>query len=168
MAKPNTIEDILHRIVRDPVSGCWLWTGGRHGRDSGYGQVGYCGATKYVHRLVYEHVKGPIPKGKELHHKETCPKNCCNPEHLTPVTRAEHRKLDGNPALQAAYEKKRDIAHCPQGHNYSVNNTYVDRNGKRSCKMCARVRSRARGRRIRRASECRISSRAYPLKEAIV
>jgi CxxC motif-containing protein len=35
---------------------------------------------------------------------------------------------------------------CPQGHNYSEDNTFVRANGKRECKTCMRVRNAARSR----------------------
>jgi hypothetical protein len=42
-------------------------------------------------RFIYEEVVGPIPAAHELHHRCENPR-CVNPDHLEPVTRAEHAK----------------------------------------------------------------------------
>ena len=41
--------------------------------------------------------------------------------------------------------------HCPQGHPYSRINTFVDKDGHRGCKSCARLRHVQRGLRKRRS-----------------
>jgi hypothetical protein len=69
---------------------CWVWT--LMIGTQGYGIV----ATKrqprrLAHRVVYEEVVGPIPAAHELHHRCENPR-CVNPDHLEPVTRAEHAK----------------------------------------------------------------------------
>lgn len=72
--------------------GCWLWTGTTEVR--GYGTlVTKKRNRKKVHRLAWELLVGPIPDGKELHHRETCPKRCLNPAHLLPLTHREHMWL---------------------------------------------------------------------------
>lgn len=88
----------------DPVTQCWVWNGILS--IDGYG-VGYR-RTKIIraHRWSYEQHLGPIPKGTELHH--TCEnKACVNPQHLLPVTRAEHRRL--SPTCKLTIEQARQI-----------------------------------------------------------
>lgn len=63
--------------------GCWIWQGsvGRHG----YGRLKWKGKTASAHRVVYEIIKGEIPKGLVIDH--TCSvKPCINPDHLEAVT----------------------------------------------------------------------------------
>lgn len=69
---------------------CWTWQHGKNG--GGYAQVQRDGQTAQAHRVFYEAAKGPISAGLELHH--LCEqKACVNPDHLTPLTRLEHRRM---------------------------------------------------------------------------
>lgn len=72
--------------------GCWIWQGAVKGssRYSGaYGSIKWNGKGALAHRVVYELVKGEIPKGMFLDH--TCSvKLCVNPDHLEPVTHREN------------------------------------------------------------------------------
>jgi len=56
---------------------------------------------------------------------------CCNPAHLEPVTRAENVRRGMGGANWAAK------THCPQGHPYDDENTYVNPRGSRNCRTCA-------------------------------
>lgn len=40
---------------------CWVWTGVLN--KTGYGSVWFNGGSKTVHRVVYELLVGPVPKG---------------------------------------------------------------------------------------------------------
>ena len=64
-------------------SGCWMWSGAIH--KSGYGQIKWGGNSTVAHRVVYQLIKGEIPKGLVLDHKCNV-KLCVNPDHLEPVT----------------------------------------------------------------------------------
>jgi hypothetical protein len=81
------IARIERRIDRHP-GGCWLWRGAV--LKTGYGRISL-GALKdgqgLVHRLMYEHVRGPIPAGMELDHLCRV-RHCCNPAHVEPVPHA--------------------------------------------------------------------------------
>lgn len=69
------------------INGCWVWTG-RLNRN-GYGRVWWQGREPVVHRVVWELLIGPIPKGLVLDH--LCRNRaCCNPGHLEPVTQREN------------------------------------------------------------------------------
>jgi hypothetical protein len=84
-----------------------------------------------AHRFVYEALVGPIPEGMELDH--LCRhRNCVNYEHLEPVTRGE------NVRRTAICEERRSRAHCPAGHPYSAENTYINPHGHRICRACRR------------------------------
>ena len=72
-----TKEQILEHY--DIVDGCWIWRGGL--TTNGYGAVQYRDSVQYVHRLMYEIVKGVIPRGKCVCHACDTP-SCINPEHL--------------------------------------------------------------------------------------
>jgi len=93
------IERTMDRVVFHE-DGCWLFTGAL--KPNGYGAVEIPGPgpkSVRVHRLVYEHVVGPIPEGLDLDHLCRV-RNCVNPDHLEPVTRSEN--LRRSPLLSAA------------------------------------------------------------------
>lgn len=76
-------------------TGCWLWTGGV--TEDGYGKLMRDGRVEVAHRHFYEREHGAIPAGLELHHRCEV-KGCVNPEHLQPLTPAEHRRLHAESA----------------------------------------------------------------------
>lgn len=148
------MERILGRIEIDVVTECWLWQGAKSG---GYGKVreaqGAGGSLKRVHRVVYEHLVGPIPEGLELDHvrqRGCVHRHCCNPEHLEPVTSHEN-SLRGE-------SKNAQKTHCPAGHPYDATNTFVRNGGGRECRLCHRTSGlkhyRARGNANERKTHC--------------
>jgi len=115
------------------LSDCFLWTGrvGSHG----YGAVD---RERLAHRVAWEELRGPIPAGLIVHHN--CgDKLCVNIEHLRCITHAEHNAIHDNAA--SWHERQRSKTHCPQGHEYTAENTMVKR-GKRHCRTCERARYR--------------------------
>jgi hypothetical protein len=104
---------------------CWVFTG----PTDPYGRIGK-GSERFVHRLGWELLRGPIPGGMELHHR--CGVHACwNPEHLEIVSHAEN----------LAYERK---PRCKRGHSLSGANLRIDpRGGTRTCRACAAERQRA-------------------------
>jgi len=123
-------------VVRDD---CWIWTGATNW--AGYGLINR-GGNVGVHRYVYEQVVGPIPKGQQIDHlchdPETCDggiacphRACVNPEHLCTASGRDNT-LRGN-APTAINARK---THCPKGHSYDEQNTFVNRAGERVCRTC--------------------------------
>ncbi len=125
---------------------CWQWTGAI--RKQGYGQIGEGGAASdgarnlLVHRVVYMRLVGPIPEGLELDH--LCRnKRCCRPEHLEAVTRRTNTLRGESPAAKANRRNR-----CANGHEYTIENTYMAKGIHRHCRTCMRVvqkRLRAEG-----------------------
>lgn len=72
----------------DPGTGCWLWQ--RRTQAGGYGETTFEGRrNRLAHRVVYERLRGPVPEDHHLHH--VCgTRVCVNPDHLVPLTPAEH------------------------------------------------------------------------------
>lgn len=132
-------ERVWSRI--DAAGDCWEWTGARHPR--GYGEVRHEGRKWRAHRLVWTLLVGEIPKGLEIDHlcRNT---GCVNPDHLEPVTHGENMRR--SPASQLGAAKVRAKTHCPQGHPYDEENTYVygPRKTYRHCRACQRERWRER------------------------
>lgn len=82
-----------------------------------------------AHRFFYEHFIGEIPEGLEIDH--LCHNTICvNPAHLEAVTHSENLRREH------AFRPK---THCPQGHEYTPENTYKTPSGKRQCRICGRT-----------------------------
>lgn len=87
------------------VGPCWIWHGGKSGNHSAsYGAAQVEGKVLKVHRVVYEMVRGQVPKGLVLDH--LCQTRlCANPNHLEPVTQKENvRRRDMAEFVQPSYE----------------------------------------------------------------
>lgn len=139
-SSPIPWEERVWKYVNKTES-CWLWIGTMDTR--GYGQIQRSrkdrdairlGRSVRAHRAVYEVIKGPIPEGLDLDHLCRV-RHCVNPAHLEPVTRKVNI-LRGE-TLPAANAAK---THCVNGHEFSVENTYLrqySKNGiSRVCRRC--------------------------------
>jgi HNH endonuclease len=124
--------------IPEPNSGCWLWLGCLDGKN--YGILGIDRRNVYAHRFSYVQKFGAIPAGKELDHK--CRNTyCCNPDHVEPVTHREN--MLRSPLTLGGRHIRR--THCPHGHEYSEDNTYIGPLGHRFCKICRRAFDKKRG-----------------------
>lgn len=85
--------------VRKDTNGCWTWIGAR---AHAYGQFSMRNGSERIqvlaHRYAWFLVNGEWPPLDDLHHERCEPKNslCVNPDHLRPVTKAEHKELHRN------------------------------------------------------------------------
>jgi hypothetical protein len=120
--------------ARPDASGCWLWAG--YVSRDGYGTVSAGKRMHKAHRMSYEAFVGPIPEGLDIDHLCRV-RNCVNPEHLEPVTRQVNCLRGDTVAAKHAA-----TTHCPQGHEYTPENTYSSKRGERDCRACRRVRNR--------------------------
>lgn len=124
---------MLHLVVMNE-RGCWIWPGTHS--VAGYGKIRANRKQYYAHRMSYELFVGPIPKGHELHHFYCATKDCCNPNHLRPLTPKEHALMpDSAPGLEARK------THCKAGHVFDTRNT-LHVQGSRRCRACSNVRKR--------------------------
>lgn len=128
---------------RGHTTSCIVWTAYRGA--GGYGQFHFNGRACVTHRLAYEQLVGPVPDGLQLDH--LCrTRACVNIEHLEPVTQLVNlHRGDTVTAVNAAK------THCPQGHEYNAENTYLLRRGWRKCRACNRDRMTVRNERARKA-----------------
>ena len=113
---------------------CWLWTGYINGEGYGEYKSDYL-TTRLVHRISYGLDKGHLPN---LPLDHLCRhRNCVNPDHLEPVTSKVNTRRS-NVGLNSS-----NTTHCPQGHEYTEENTLVY-GGKRVCRACKTARNRQR------------------------
>jgi len=127
-------EQVRRHIEPEPMSGCWLW-GGCQSKNK-YGGITYNGTRRHSHRLVYQLLKGDVPDGLDLDHLCRV-RQCVNPDHLEPVTRAENLRRS---PLMLGHPR----AFCRRGHPRSGDNIIEVRrsSGKidRNCKVCTGIR----------------------------
>ena len=121
-------DDMSGRYPGCPPTGCWSHR--VKPAQKGYRQPSFRGRGAYLHRLVYEALRGPIPEGLQLDH--LCRnRGCCNPDHLEPVSSRENI-LRGE-TIPAACAAK---THCLNGHPLSGGNLVVLLDGRRNCREC--------------------------------
>lgn len=129
--------DRFNEKVHEMPNGCMNWTA--HVGRSGYGRFWIDGRNALAHRWSYQYHVGPIPDGLHLDH--LCRNRVCvNPAHLEPVTPSENVLRGVGPQLSS--ERRRAITHCPEGHEYTEENTYNNGNG-RTCLICKKAKARA-------------------------
>lgn len=115
--------------TEDPETGCHVWTGAID--STGYGRiyVGGVGRTNRAHRVIFMLNGVDIPSLYEVDH--LCRNRACvNIDHLEMVTSAVNvARGESCTARNAA------VTHCPRGHEYTEENTYLSR-GSRWCRTC--------------------------------
>lgn len=126
---------------------CWEWTATVR-KGSGYGQAYYKGGVIRAHRLSWIINVGEIPAGRMVLHR--CDnRKCVRPSHLF-LGGAKENMVDCASKNRNWQQKK---THCPQGHEYTPENTYWQgQKGYdhkfRYCAVCTRARVMARKRRL--------------------
>jgi hypothetical protein len=145
--KPKPIaERLWAKIEKRGPDDCWPWLGATNAspnaRGGPYGKLGDqwpSRKTVLAHRVVYSLEVGAIPVGFQVDHQ--CGYSlCCNPRHLEAVEPAKNNERSTSPTSRNI--KK---THCPQGHEYSPENTgYRKEVGYRYCRACARLAQHAR------------------------
>lgn len=90
---PRIDQRYWDRVIPEPTTGCWLWTGSLNPRN-GYAQAHLprSGGKQHMttgHRLFYQAAIGPIPKGMCVDH--VChTRACVNPDHLRAATYSQN------------------------------------------------------------------------------
>jgi hypothetical protein len=116
---------------------CWVWTAGKNSK--GYGYFWYRNHTIQGHQIAWALAGNEQPEGLELDH--LCRRHdCVRPDHLELVTRHVNQ-LRGE-TLAGVNARK---THCPKGHPYSPENTFVNSVGGRVCITCQKSRTKGGG-----------------------
>jgi len=150
MSRPSRpVEERFWEKVGDhsDFTRCWLWvasfsSSGAHHFDSlKYGRFWDGVREVKAHRFSYVLRFGSIPEGMTIDHVAArgCASTLCvNPYHLEVVTRKVNT-LRG--VVQVAAVNARKTC-CKKGHPFNEENTYVNPDGKRKCRVCCRERQK--------------------------
>lgn len=136
------VIDVLSQNFEIDDNGCWLWTGAL--TNAAYGRFNWKHEDANVpgaHRVVLHAIGQRVPRDMVVDHLCRV-RHCINPDHLEVV--AQRENVLRSPIAPGAINAAK--THCPQGHEYSPENTYVQlpRKGRmttgRLCKACVRAR----------------------------
>lgn len=132
-------DRIASKFRVDPVTDCWVWTAAQ---VQGYGRINVGGKSALAHRVVYELLFGAIQSGLTLDH--LCRNRACvNPDHLEPVDHTTNVRR-GESGISTSIRLS-SRTHCANGHEYTVENTYVPpltSRKQRQCRICVRAAKR--------------------------
>lgn len=121
----------------EKTTSCWLWQAALD--DDGYGVFRASNKTHRAHKWLWELVKGKVPEGLVLDHLCRV-RNCVRPKHLEAVT----QKVNCERADVGGRVWRKKITHCPQGHEYTPENTYLQERGRTISRCCRACRNIAR------------------------
>lgn len=132
--KDTTNSHYLRKIIELSVpdkNGCWVWQGLKS--NNGYGRMNFHGKVRNPHRIIMRLLNRI--KDEKLYVDHTCRNSSCvNPDHLRMVT-PQINSIENNDGFA---NKNANKTHCPEGHEYTKENTYTFRSmgRRRICKIC--------------------------------
>ena len=136
---PEAFERFLSRVVRQGE--CIVWTGAQAGR--GYGQFSFKGQKQPAHRWIFEHFVRPLVNGELVcHHCDNPP--CVKLAHLFVGSQSDNMRDALAKGRLRSSGLPVDPFMCQHGHTYRPENTYINPEGHRACRICQRAQDRKR------------------------
>lgn len=125
-------------VQPEPTTGCLLWLGGTN--EHGYGVLTENRKTAKAHRVAWQLAHGELQRAQCVLHKCDTPA-CVNIEHLFVGTLADNTADMIRKKRHFTPWKK--VTHCWRGHEYTLANTLVRRDGRgRRCRACMKLSGR--------------------------
>ena len=120
-----------------------------HTQTAGYGERTVASRKWLAHRFVMAQLYGEDAiAGKIVYH--TCDnKLCINPEHLRIGTHADN--MADMKAKGRGRNQNKAKSHCKLGHEFTEENTWVSKDGRRYCRACWAVKRGSNASRSRRS-----------------
>jgi len=143
--RQSILEKLINNRHIDDKTGCWNWTGYTL---NGYGRTSLFLHGKWktcsVHRLSAVNFLS-FDNDSKLFVMHRCDnRKCFNPDHLMIGDNFDNMKdasLKGRLNPFGSVARNKGKTHCPKGHEYSPENTYIYE-GQRHCKQCHYIASR--------------------------
>lgn len=116
---------------------CWNWAAAKY---KGYGYFWLYGKNIRAHRLSFYIANNVMPSESFVCHG--CDnQSCVNPEHLFLGDASINAKdMSSKNRVINQYMGK---THCKHGHEFSKENTRIDKNNFRHCRSCSVIRGRS-------------------------
>lgn len=122
------------------TDGCWEWTGAT--THNGYGSFTVDGRGVRAHRYSWRLHYGDDPGRMLVCHTCDNPK-CVRPDHLFLGTTVQNER----DKVAKGRHNEQQKTHCPRGHEYTPENTYVRPD--RPNRMCRQCRAESERKRVR-------------------
>jgi len=132
---PEDIERFMSKVKI--VGSCWEWTAFLN--SGGYGNFQWNNKNWLSHRFAYNFLVGELDPQLTIDH--LCRnRKCVNPDHLEEVPQKDNIQRGNtgyhynHPKGKYHHNSKKTV--CVRGHEYSEENTYFYKDGRRECRQC--------------------------------